>query len=145
MVLIVTFVSNNDSFVMDDLLVSTLRKNDVLHAYHDSMKSLGRIASYTSQETIINNAMKMGAPRFYTTFEKARRFVSLLERDKELPLSNVNKIEMYTEIHRRYQECKNEGCIGYSVLETIISQPAPSFYMNSTTFRDLVYKKLNNK
>lgn len=130
---------------MDDLLVSAFRKNDVLHAYHNSMKSLGCIASYTSQETIISNAMKMGAPRFYTTFEKARRFVSLLERNRKLPLSNSNKIDMYNEIHRRYQECKKNGCIGYSVLENIINQPAPSFYMNATTFRDLVYKKLNNK
>lgn len=130
---------------MNDLLVSDFRKNDVLHAYHDSMKSLGCIASYTSQETIIKNAMKMGAPRFYTTFEKARRFVSLLERNKRLPLCNSNKVEMYMELHRRYQECKNNGCIGYSVLENIINQPAPSFYMNATTFRDLVYKKLNNK
>lgn len=86
------------------------------------------------------------APRFYCTFENARRMVSLLDRGKELPIENEKKIQMYKELHRRFVEARNKtGVNSFSLLEDIINQPAPSFYLSLEAFRPLVYKAMNEK
>ena len=46
-------------------------------------------------------ARKMEAPRFYVTFDNARRIISMLDRGLELPLTFESKKRMYKELHRR--------------------------------------------
>lgn len=127
--------------------VSAIRNEDVVNAFFDAVKSMRKDIPYTPQDKIIEHALKGGAPRFYTTFENARRFVSLLERGKDLPLTNPNKIAMYRELHRRYREIRERQtcCNGYSVLENIIEQPAPSFYIDIDTFRGILYKSYKRR
>lgn len=86
----------------------------------------------------------MKAPRFYVTFENARRFISMLARKKKLPLINSNKLAMYKEIYRRYvQRIKDDSRrYKYMILEQIIEEPAPSFYLDEDTFRGIVYRTL---
>jgi len=124
--------------------ISELRNTDVVNAYFDSMKSIKKEAPYASQEDIISGAMQRGAPRFYTTYENARRFVSLIARGKNLPLVNKNKVRMYYELFKRFTEKKNSNC-GYLVLEQIIEENAPSFYLDIETFKGIIYKTLNKK
>lgn len=124
--------------------IAEQRNADVVSAFFDGIKRLGQ-HSVTENE-IIRNIMKNGAPRFYVTYEKASRFVSMIERGKELPLSNPNKIAMYMELHRRYRAyADTHECYGYKVLEDIIKEPAPSFYMELKTFLDIVYKHYKNR
>ena len=127
--------------------VSDLRNEDVVNAFFDAVKSMRKDIPYTPQDKVIERAMRDGAPRFYTTFENARRFVSLLERGRKLPLTNPNKIAMYMELHRRYRETRKRQacCNGYSVLENIIEQPAPSFYIDIDTFRGILYKSYKRR
>ena len=91
----------------------------------------------------------MKAPRFFVSFENARRFVSLLVRKKRLPLVNKNKIELYKELFKRYKKLREEDfknkVINYTVLESIIEEPAPSFYLDTETFRCLLYKALRER
>jgi hypothetical protein len=51
---------------------------------------------------------------------------------------------MYKEIYRRYmQRMKDESNrYKYVILEQIIEEPAPSFYLDEETFRGIVYKSL---
>lgn len=127
--------------------ISAIRNTDVVNAFFDAVKSMRKSIPYTPQDRVIEHALKNGAPRFYTTFENARRFVSLLERGRKLPLTNPNKIAMYRELHRRY--CKMRECQacgrGYAILENIIEQPAPSFYIDIDTFRGILYKSYKRK
>jgi hypothetical protein len=81
------------------------------------------------------------------TFENARRFVSLLVLKKKLPITNENKAEMYKEIYRRYikqvKDCNKR--YKYLILEKIIEEPAPSFYLEEETFRGIIYRTLRER
>lgn len=124
--------------------VRELRKQDVLKSFFESLKEVKKRKPYATQEEVIRHAVNSKAPRFYVTFENARRFVSLLSRKKKLPLINHNKLAMYKEIYRRYlQRVKENGKrYRYIILEEIIEEPAPSFYLDEDTFRGIVYKTL---
>lgn len=122
------------------------RKQDVVNSFFKTMKELRKTNPFASQSEIIEEACKCSAPRFYVTFENARRFVSLLMRGKKLPITNENKIAMYKEIYRRYKaRVKNiEARYKYLILESIIEEPAPSFYIDVETFRGILYTTLRN-
>lgn len=124
--------------------VRNIRKQDVVNSFFESLKEVRKTRPFASQDEIIRHAANSKAPRFYVTFENARRFVSLLARKKSLPLSNTNKQAMYKEIYRRYKkrvkECGER--YKYIILDEIIREPAPSFYLDIETFRGIVYKTL---
>lgn len=127
--------------------VREMRKQDVINSFYESYKKLKKSKPFATQSEIIEYAVKSEAPRFYVTFENARRFVSLLSRKKKLPIVNENKLEMYKEIYRRYmqqmKECNKR--YKYLILEKIIEEPAPSFYLEEETFRGIIYKTLRNR
>lgn len=130
--------------------VRELRKQAVVETFFETMKNFKQKNPFATQEEIIGEAVKNKAPRFYVTFENARRFVSLLARKKRLPLVNKNKIEMYKELYRRYmkhiqENLENCSTKHYTILEHIIEEPAPSFYLDEETFRCILYKTLRKR
>lgn len=126
--------------------IDNLRSSAVIDAFFDTVKKIRSTNPYISQKKVLEYAAKTQAPRFYTTFENARRFVSLLERGKKLPITNPYKLEMYKELHRRYKEAKTEDlCPAYAILEKIIEEPAPSFYISPYTISKIIYKNLKRK
>lgn len=140
---IFVFKKTMKAFLNDS--VRDLRKKAVVNAFFDTMKKLKQTRPFTTIEEIINYARNSEAPRFFVTFESARRFISMLMRGKTIPIVNKNKLNMYYEIHRRYLE-RRENCRSpYLVLESIIEEPAPSFYMDSETFRGIIYKTLGRR
>lgn len=124
-----------------------MRKQDVVNCFFESLKEVRKTKPFASQGEIIKHAASKNAPRFYITFENARRFTSLLLRKKKLPHINRNKLEMYKEIYRRYlKRVKENGAEHkYMILEQIIQEPAPSFYLDEQTFRGIVYKTLRTQ
>ena len=127
--------------------VREMRKQDVINSFYESYKKLKKSKPFTTQNEVIEYAVKSEAPRFYVTFENARRFISLLSRKKKLPIVNENKLEMYKEIYRRYmkqiKDCNQR--YKYLILEKIIEEPAPSFYLEEETFRGIIYKTLRKR
>lgn len=102
-------------------------------------------------ETKIYNIFQMAtrhpAHAFYTELGTARRFISLMNRGKKLPLKNKNKIEMYNEIYRRFCELRDqrdkEGLCQMTFSETvalILDSPAPQFYEDVETMRCAFYR-----
>ena len=126
--------------------VRETRKQDVVESFFESLKEVRKTKPYATQEEVIRHAVKKEAPRFYVTFENARRFVSLLMRGKRLPIVNKNKVEMYKEIYRRYKARLKDSDKRYKyiILESIIEEPAPSFYIDEETFRGIVYRTLRD-
>ena len=126
--------------------VRDIRRQDVVNSFFGSLRELRKTRPFVSQSEVIEHASKSSAPRFYVTFENARRFVSLLLREKELPITNKNKIEMYKEIYRRYREQVKDSDARYKflILENIIEEPAPSFSIDEETFRGIVYTTLRS-
>ena len=127
--------------------VREMRKQDVINSFYESYKEVKKKKPFATQNEVIEYAVKSEAPRFYVTFENARRFISLLSRKKKLPIVNENKLEMYKEIYRRYinrvKECNKR--YKYMILEKIIEEPAPSFYLEEETFRGIIYKTLRSR
>ena len=90
--------------------VRDIRKRDVVNSFFESLKEVRKSRPYATQDEVIKHAVSKNAPRFYVTFENARRFVSMLARKKKLPLINSNKLAMYKEIYHRYlQKVKDTG------------------------------------
>ena len=120
--------------------IKHLRNNNIVENYFETLKNnpSKRI------EEIFRITAKSSAPMFYVTFENARRFISLLMRGKRLPVTNSNKRKMYMEIYRRYRERVKDSDARYKylILEDIIKEPAPSFYLNEETIRQIVYTTL---
>ena len=129
-----------------DITVRDIRRQDIIDSFFNSLKELRKTRPFVTQNEVIEHAARSTAPRFYVTFENARRFVSLLMRGKQLPIVNKNKVEMYKEIYRRYKarlkDCNKR--YRYIILESIIEEPAPSFYLDEETFRGIVYRSLRN-
>lgn len=121
-----------------------IRDRDIIDAYFDSMKNVKCTSPYVSRDSIINDMMKKPAPRFYITYDSARKNVSLLCKGKKLPFTNRNKIRMYSDIYRLFLQQKADNK-GYMILEDIITSPAPSFYIESFTMGDIVYKALKHR
>lgn len=90
-------------------------------------------------------ARKMEAPRFYVTFDNARRFVSMLDRGLELPLIFESKKRMYQELYNRLKKKRGDKKKCYQLLEEIITSPAPEFYMDEETFKQVFYKTIRSK
>lgn len=114
----------------------------------DVVKVFYKAMSYNpnkSIEELFEIAYKMPAPRFYVTFYLARRFVSMLDRGLDLHLKNENKKRMYQELHSRLKNKRGDkkGC--YKLLEEIIASPAPEFYMDAETFKQVFYKTIRSK
>ncbi len=129
--------------------IGELRKKAIVETFFETLKNSRKSDPFATLEKVIEKAAGKRAPRFFVSFENARRFVSLMVRKKRLPLVNKNKIEMYKELFRRYKKMREDDVrnrvINYTVLEKIIEQPAPSFYLDAETFRCLLYKALRER
>lgn len=127
--------------------VREMRKQDVINSFYESYKELRKSKPFATQNEVIEHAINGKAPRFYVTFENARRFVSLLSRKKKLPITNENKIAMYKEIFKRYMQQVEDTNKRYKylILEKIIEEPAPSFYLEEETFKGIIYKTLRSR
>lgn len=125
--------------------VREMRKDAVVKTFFETVKKLKSKNQNVTQEEIFNNACKCAAPRFFVTFEIARRLISSMVNKHRLPIKNKNKIEMYKELYRRYMK-QNKGKVGnYTILESIIEEPAPSFYLDAGSFRGIVYRTLGQR
>lgn len=127
--------------------VRKMRKNDVTNVFFETMKKVRKENPLATQNDVIEKAVRSEAPRFYVTFENARRYISLMARKKHIPIVNKNKMEMYKEIYRRYlkriQDTSNQ--YRFVILERIIEEPAPSFYLDEETFKGIVYRTLRER
>ena len=83
---------------MKENYISELRRQHITDAFFEAIKSMRKFSA--TQDDIIRSVMMKGAPRFYVSYENARRYVSKIERGKPLGLKNKNTILMYQELHR---------------------------------------------
>ena len=89
-------------------IIGDLRKKAIVETFFETLKNSRKTDPFATLEKIIEKAAGKNAPRFFVSFENARRFVSLMVRKKRLPLVNKNKIEMYKELFRRYKNMREK-------------------------------------
>lgn len=130
----------------DNTILVTRSKQKLIHITAEMMVEDCVNAFYkvlNEKKCAIIEAMRIAchseAPRFYFTYEVARRHVSRIERGLPLDITNKNKIEAIKEIHRRW---KALGTTSYIPLFEILNKPAPKFYMSDEHFIKCIYIKL---
>lgn len=134
-----------------ELSIREARKRDIISCFFSLLKE-----NPTEKiEDIFKKVEKMPAPQYYVSVENARRYVSMIARNKQLPFTNSNKKEMYFAIYRLWQKACNKKGIeplqprGYAnvsiITETFLEQQAPCFYLNIETIKGIVYRKLRRK
>lgn len=90
-------------------------------------------------------ASTMPAPRFYMSQAMAQRYVMRYDRGQNIGLLNPLKIAEVKELHRRYVKRKSalnaKGIpeIKCKIIEEILEEPAPSFYLDAGTLRCKFY------
>lgn len=118
------------------------RDRDFLAAYHKVLRDLGDKAPYVSREEIIERTIAGGAPRFYVTYELARRNICSILQGKPYPCNNSLKREMYQELTRRTLDCmeryKHRKSFNEALMTVLSEHSAPRFYMTIKSARNLL-------
>ena len=109
------------------------RTNDLLKAYIALAKKINRISQPKMFETVANSP----APRFYVSAARAATVVAEIERGSSLSHMRPNKRDMFMEIHRRTMIFRTVHRFTplYQIVEQIITQPAPKFYISASSAR----------
>ncbi|MBR3950564.1 MAG: hypothetical protein IKJ79_01455 [Bacteroidaceae bacterium] len=110
-------------------------ERDFLKVYEQVVKDCGREAMFMSPKDLVAKAVNSPAPKFYITYEMARRNVSALLRGLHTDCHNKLKMQMYADIarltidyqrrHKRYADDFN------GALMAVLSEyQAPRFYIS---------------
>ena len=110
-------------------------ERDFLKVYEQIVKDSGKEALFMSPRELVSKAVHSPAPKFYITYEMARRNVSALLRGLHTDCNNKLKMQMYADIarltiddqrrHKRYADDFN------GALMAVLSEyPAPRFYIS---------------
>ena len=122
--------------------LSKQKRRDVYKAYKDSIAKFGDSARFVSKSTLFDEAMRMSAPRFYVTYERAARIISSFRKGIIPNISNQLKLEMYRDIYRLFVE-RTDGRI--KSLRAILEMEALSFYIDKRHFVRLIRQSLKLK
>ena len=114
----------------------TMRARDVLSCFYNHLGNL-------NTSDAVSAVAKSPAPRFYISYERARNMISLLERGKQIPISNKNAIAQIEELYRRYKQRVKDRSKRYKylILEEIIKEQAPSFYLEEESICYYIYRR----
>lgn len=125
--------------------LKTERNRDLINVFFEIKKRRSDECGFVSDLDCMEEAVNSPAKKFYITYERAARFISLLERGIELPISNEKKKMMYGEIHRRFTKRKHEKrATMYDVLVDILQEDAPCFYIDAHTMNSVFYANLKD-
>ena len=119
--------------------LSEQKRLDVYHAYKRSIAKFGDSARFVSKSTLFDEAMKMTAPRFYVTYERAARIISSFRKGIIPNITNPLKMEMYRDIYKLFVE-NTDGKI--RSLRSVLDMEAPSFYIDKRHFVRLIRQSL---
>lgn len=117
------------------------RNNDIMKVYRKKIAEAGFIFLPAIFELVANSP----AERFYVSPRRATLVISTMASGKPMPRMRSNKVEMFNEIYRRYQE-KKKLCPEKSIkniVPEIVYEPAPKFYLTARTLH-IIVQRINN-
>ena len=92
---------------------------------------------------LVNRIYESPAPRYYITFEEARRNVSRILRGETLNRGNKTNSKMYEDLAEKVKEYNikhDKDIIDFNCLFNIIDSPAESFYLSKHTILAIISK-----
>lgn len=143
------------------------RNKDLVEVFWRIVRLIRRECPEASYESIMEVAYQAPAPRYYVSYEMARRFVSQIHRSQELRHGSAslgsarallrnkdnqyeinfrpNKLTMYYDLYEALRRRSGGRIVSYAPLQEIIMEPAPSFYLSRHSFRWVVEKTISGK
>lgn len=122
--------------------IHELQRQDILHAFYDKLKTSEKGSLV---QDVIRQVYLSKAPRFYTDYDNARRYISLIRRDKPLPIKNENKKRMYYAIYGLWQKKVGPWPKNYAGLLSVIFGPAPEWYLSEERITKIIYTEIQKK
>lgn len=119
------------------------RDRDLFRAYNEALKSLGKMAVNVPREQIVRHVVYSIAPRFYISYEEARRNVKRIFKGYSPRCVSSTRTEMYNDLanmlasylRRRPQVPFNDA------LCTILAEKrAPRFYLSERSALLTIYR-----
>ncbi len=118
-------------------------ERDLLCAYERVVKECGVRGMMMTRKELMERVIHGGAPRFYITYEMARRNVSALLRGLPLDCRNRLKLQMYADIarltidyQRRHKSCADD--FNGALMAVLSELPAPRFYMTEKSAYNMI-------
>jgi hypothetical protein len=122
------------------------RDEDFLSSYLSVIKDHGKSAPFLKKEYILAQAIRRPARRFYVSEEQCLRIIGDMLKGKKEEIKNPLKAEMYGEICRRVRQIiGNTKQPLPDIIQEVISQPAPRFYLTLESAQILYYKLIRQR
>lgn len=122
--------------------ITTLLSHDLYAEYMQIRREAERNGSPISHQEICTRISRKPAPRFYVTPSTVLRcIVKPLESGKPITAKGL-RANMHREIWKRYQELHHLS--REQAIQTIITQPAPSYYLGIRQIGKLIYDAVKN-
>lgn len=118
------------------------RNEDFINAYHQAMKSFGKLAPYVSRMEVVRRTISSPA-RYYVQYEEARRRVRRILTGRPIACRNPRKNDMYealAEQVQNYMKRKPLATFNDALYTVLAEEKAPCFYLTEESALLLLYQ-----
>ena len=112
-------------------------------AYNAALKSLGKAALDTPREKVIRRVVYSVAPRFYISYEEARRNVKRIFSGQSPRCASAVRIAMYNDLANllaSYLRRRPRVTFNEALCAVLAEKPAPRFYLSERSALLIIYR-----
>ena len=115
---------------------------DFINAYNKVLKSLGKMACLVEKSELIFMAINSKAPRYYISYDRARKIISEYYKNGSFPSCHNNNKRMVNELIEKYKEERKKfpDKRNSLIIEDIIYSEASSFFIARTKAYEILHK-----
>jgi hypothetical protein len=122
-------------------VINEQKEEDIRMAYKKAILSFGGRAPFIRKDRLVKKAMGFPAPRFYISYEEARRVMSRISKGAPVNIKRKEKRRMYQDLFNKFQEQRKNGKGAPAALLEAINSEAPEFYINKEHFTRIINQK----
>ncbi len=119
------------------------RDRDLFRAYNDALKSLGKEAVNMPREKVVRHVVYSVAPRFYISYEEARRNVKRIFSGRSPRCASPIRIEMYNDLANllaSYLRRRPRSSFNDALCSVLAEKQAPRFYLSERSALLIIYR-----
>lgn len=119
------------------------RDRDLFRAYNAALKSLGKEAVNVPREKVVRHVIYSVAPRFYISYEEARRNVKRIINGRSPRCVSSIRIEMYNDLANLlagYLRRRPKASFNDALCSVLAEKPAPRFYLSERSALLIIYQ-----
>ncbi len=119
------------------------RDRDLYKAYNAALKSLGKAALNTPREQVVRRVVYSAAPRFYISYEEARRNVKRIMSGRSPRCASPTRIEMYNDLANLlagYLRRRPRAGFNEALGAVLAEKSAPRFYLSERSALLIIYR-----